>query len=452
MKKLLLLITFLLSIACANAQSPTFQWVKGTGATSKISVYSGNSIAVDAAGNVYTTGCFIGTVDFDPGAGTYNLTSDTTDNIFISKLDASGNFVWAKEMSGTGSSNSGAGTSIVVDATGNVYTTGCFSGTIDFDPGVGIVNLTSGLGGQETFISKLDASGNFVWAKKISGAGSGDSSFGNSIAIDAADNVYTTGSFQGTIDFDPGAGTFDITSGVGGMDIFISKLDASGSFVWAKQMPCAWGASGNAGSIAIDAAGKIYTTGYFHGTIDFDPGAGTFNLNAINTDIFISKLDASGNFVWAKNMGGSGSSDSGYGSSIAVDSADNVYSMGYFYGTVDFDPGVGIDSLTAVGTTNMFVSKLDAYGDFVWAKNIGGSATSYSQGYSLALDIADNVYTTGAFIGTVDFDPGAGIDSLTSNTSGDIFISKLDGSGNFVWAVQMGGASSYIQGCSITVD
>ena len=128
----------------------------------------GNSIAVDASGNIYTTGYFAGTVDFDPSAGTYNLTSAGGNDIFISKLDASGNFVWAKQLGGT---NDEKGNSIVVDASGNIYTTGNFAGTVDFDPGAGTFGLAS-TGNYDIFISKLDASGYFVWAKKMGGTSS----------------------------------------------------------------------------------------------------------------------------------------------------------------------------------------------------------------------------------------------------------------------------------------
>jgi len=191
---------------------------------------------------------------------------------------------------------------------------------------------------------------NFEWAKQLGGV---SSDVGSSIAVDAFGNVYTTGYFQGTADFDPGPGAFNLTS-AGGGDIFISKLDASGNFVWAKQMG---GTSEDVGySIAVDASGNVFTTGYFEGTADFDPGPGTFNLtSAGNTDIFISKLDASGNFVWAKQLGGT---DYDSGVSIALDTSGNVYTTGWFQGTVDFDPGPGTFNLTSAGNSDIFVHKM----------------------------------------------------------------------------------------------
>ena len=127
---------------------------------------------------------------------------------------------------------------------------------------------------------------NFLWAKQLGGA---NQELGNSIAVDANGNVYTAGSFQSTVDFDPGPAIYNLTavSSFGGNDIFISKLDASGNFLWAKQLG---GVLDDAGfSIAVDGNGNIYTTGYFTGTADFDPGPGTYNLNSAGTeDIFVS--------------------------------------------------------------------------------------------------------------------------------------------------------------------
>jgi len=411
----------------AFSQSPNWLWAKGMGGTNNDIGYS---IAIDASGNVYTTGHFSGTVDFDPGIGVYNLTHG---GCFFSKLDASGNFVWAKEIFWQV-----IGYSIEIDTAGNgdVYTTGLFYGTIDFDPdSSGIFNLTAAPGSFDIFISKLDSSGNFVWAKRMGGTGYDE---GRSIAVDPAGSgdVYTTGRFSGTADFDPGPGVYNLTS-AGNYEIFISKLDSSGNFVWAKAMGGT--DSDIAYSIAIDptGSGDVYTTGFFIGTVDFDPdSSGIFNLTSAGSyDIFISKLDGSGNFIWAKAIGGASvSGDIGYSIAIEPSGSGDVYTTGVFAGIVDFDPDTGIFNLTGNG---IFISKLDSSGNFVWAKAIVG--TNSAVGFSIALDPAGSgdVYTTGYFHGTVDFDPDSmGIFNLTGNA---IFLSKLDSSGNFVWAKAMGG-------------
>ncbi len=413
-----------LNYSVITAQDIELNWAKAMGGTT--SDY-GNSISTDASGNVYTTGAFFGTVDFDPSAGTYNLTPAGGGgiDIFIQKLDASGNFLWAKAMGGT---SEDIGYSISTDDSGNIYTTGYFQGTADFDPSAGTYNLTSA-GSRDIFIQKLDASGNLVWAKAMGGT---SYDYGYSISTDASGNVYTTGFFQDLADFDPSAGTYNLTS-AGSRDIFIQKLDASGNLLWAKAMG---GTSDDYGySISTDASGNVYITGYFEGTVDFDPSAGTYNLTSAGySDIFIQKLDASGNLLWAIAMGGT-SYDEGY--SISTDGSGNVYITGSFKGTVDFDPSAGTYNLTSAGSYDIFIQKLDASGNLLWAKAMGG--TSYDEGFSISTDASGNSYTTGTFTGTVDFDPSAGTYNLTSASSGDIFIQKLDASGNLVWAKAMGG-------------
>jgi hypothetical protein len=435
MKKILLNTCFLLAAAMINAQAPTFAWAKGMGASS----YDwGLAMTNDAAGNVYTTGFFQNTVDFDPGAGTSTLSASGID-IFIQKLDVSGNFLWAKKISSSGEDK---GNAITLDASGNVYVTGYYSGTADFDPGAGTFTMgTAGV--KDIFVLKLDASGNFGWAKKMGG-----SSFdlANSIALDAGGNVYTCGSFYGTVDFDPGVGTATLAS-PGNDDIFISKLDASGNFVWVQQMGSA--STDQALALTLDAAGNVYSTGSFQGTVDLDPGAGTATFAAFSQDIFVSKLDASGSFVWGKTMSGSAQA---IGNSIALDASANVYLTGVMQGTVDFDPGAGTFTLSQTGvmmnSPDIFVSKLDASGNFVWAKSMGGQ--NHDSGNSIFVDGPGNVYLTGHFQTTCDFDPGAGTFTMTT-TGQEPYIEKLDASGNFVWVKNFYGTGSG-EGFSIRVD
>jgi hypothetical protein len=125
---------------------------------------------------------------------------------------------------------------------------------------------------------------------------------GYSIKVDVSGNTYVAGSYTGTADFDPGAGTANLIS-VSNYDIFIAKYDASGNYVYAKSMGGI--AADEASSLAIDASGNVYITGYFQGTADFDPGAGTANLTSVRGPIFSSpSTSASGNYVYAKAMGG----------------------------------------------------------------------------------------------------------------------------------------------------
>ncbi len=334
-------------------------------------------------------------------------------------------FDWARNMGGNSGDYS---SSIVVDKFGNIYTTGYFFGTADFNPGPGINNLVSN-GASDIFIQKLDAAGNFLWAKSLGG---NSYDYGNSVAVDNSGNVYLTGVFQNTVDFDPGFGTVNRTSnGVG--DIFVLKFDNSGNYVWSKQFGGVLDDRGK--MIKIDSSNNIYTTGFFQDVVDFDPGTGIQNLSSAgDIDIFIQKLDSSGNLVWTKRMG---SSQQDYGQAISLDNSGYIYTTGLFRGTVDFDPGIGISYLYSLTTFGTYIQKLDFSGNLIWAKQISGA--SWVQSESIFVDAFGEVYTTGYFIGTIDFDPGNGVSNFTSNGGRDIFILKLNSAGNIVWMKQIGG-------------
>jgi len=410
-------------------------WARGMGGASKDYGYG---IAVGTDGSVYTTGSFQGAADFDPGGGTYNLTSAGGEDIFVSKLDSAGNFVWACRMGAAGGGVADdVGYGIDIGTDGSVHTTGFFTDTADFDPGPGTYNLTSA-GGEDIFVSKLDASGNFVWACRMGAAGGGgadDAGYG--IAVGTDGSVHTTGFFTDTADFDPGAGTYNLTS-AGGDDVFVSKLDASGNFVWARRM----GSAGGGGAddvgygIALGADGSVHTTGFFTGTADFDTGAGTYNLtSAGGDDVFVSKLNSGGNFTWAAGMGGA-NNDIGYGIAVATDGT--VHTAGSFEATADFDPGAGTFNLTSAGGDDIFVSKLDSAGSLRWACNMGGIDNDVARGIAVANYGQDTaVYTTGSFRTTADFDPGPGTFNLTSVGNTDAFLSKLWSNrtliGDLVW-------------------
>jgi gliding motility-associated-like protein len=433
---LLLALHLCLATSSVYAQETVeLSWMKQFGAAGND---RGRDMVLDAAGNVYTTGAYANTVDFDPGSGTFNLTSTGGSQIFVSKLDVDGNFVWAKSMGGSGGDT---GQGIGVDDAGNVYITGGFTGTADFDPGPGSFTLTAATTTEyDIFVVKLNASGDFVWAKGVTGGTWWDS--GYDLAVDAIGNVHVVGRFYfqgGPRDFDPGPGTFFLTAGQ--EDVFILKLDTNGNFVWARDFGA--GSLENRGySILLDASGNVYTTGYFEGTIDFDPGVGTANLTASGDwDIFYSKLDANGNFLWARSMVNSITNYytiGDHGSKIALDAAGNLYATGRYNGTVDFDMGAGTFNLTASGGGyDIYLTKLNPSGDFEWAKSMGG--TGYDEGFSIAVDDTGNkVYLAGLFVQTVDFDPGPGTFNLTSLGGDDVFFSKFDGSGNFVWATSLG--------------
>jgi len=335
-KKILFILLITLATTILHAQDVYLKWAKQIGGSGSYSV--GNSIAVDASGNVFTTGSFTGTVDFDPGPGVFNLIAVGSGNIFVSKLNAAGNFVWAKQMGGTGS---GYGSSISLDATGNIYSTGAFGGTVDFDPGVGVFNLGATTSSGDCFVSKLDECGNFLWAS-IPVTGSG---YGTGISIDAAGNAYVSGFFVGAI-----AIGNDTLGNTGNWSAFIAKYDSGGNAIWGRT-PGGTGLDYGTG-ICTNGNGNIFVTGYFTSSYLNFGGIPVLNDNAGFDDVFIAAYDTGGNAIWAKSVGGQ---DYDYGMGICTGNNGKIYVTGYLG---SYSVNFGNTTLTNKGSNDIFIARL----------------------------------------------------------------------------------------------
>lgn len=260
-------------------------WVKNIGASS--ASVDGNCVALDTSENIYVAGNYDGTSDFNPGSSTNLLHSAGGTDVFILKLDNNGNYIWSKKMGGTGMDRS---SELIVDKSKNIYTTGFFEYTVDFNPHiVGTYTLNASYG-LNAFVSKLDSSGNFLWAKNIGGNISNNTATG--IAKDDFNNLYITGSYMNTTDFDPGIDTFYVYMSSFNYHnyAYILKLDSIGNFINVKVF-------GNgcynafSEAVAIDVQGNVLNTGSFYGTGDFDPGNSIQYLTSNGySDIYISKF------------------------------------------------------------------------------------------------------------------------------------------------------------------
>lgn len=221
--KAIILIALTAVTSMLSLQAQTIDWVKSIGGNADEGY---GPMKPDASGNMYLCGQFNGTVDFDPGPGVSNLTSNGDLDCYVVKYDSIGNFIWAVGWGGTGNDYS---SDIELDDSGNVYVVGIFWDTVDFDPGPAIFTLSSA-GLREIFISKFNENGNFIWAKRIGGASNDWLVY---MELDDAANICLTGAFQGTSDFDPGLGTATLSSQFFSKDIFIAKYDRQSKYLWA---------------------------------------------------------------------------------------------------------------------------------------------------------------------------------------------------------------------------
>jgi hypothetical protein len=265
------------------------------------------------------------------------------------------------------------------------------------------------------FILKVDNNGNFIWAGQFHVVNPHHSRFvSGDVAVDSSGNVFIAGGFRGYYDLDPGPGEYVLYGcRLAG---FITKLDMNGNFVWANvydgKSQCMYEM---VTSVAVDSSDNLLITGTtdVSDEVDMDPGPGTYLINAN----YLAKLTNDGDFIWAYHPF--------IAADIALDRSDNIYALG-----------------------GRNVSKLSANGDLRWTASLDGGSIS---GNSVALDKSGNIYCTGNFQDTVDFDPGPGTLELTSAGLNDIFVLQLDKTGNLGWAVNMGGSKDDY-GMGISVD
>jgi hypothetical protein len=386
-------------------------WLRGAGGNSDDYV---NDIYCDPAGNVYIAGSSnSASISF----GGISLTGNGFHDIVIAKYDTSGNVIWAQNFGNAGDERAfdikGIG--------GDIYITGNFDGaTVSF----GATTLSnSSTGSRDIFVTKLDTAANAVWAQS---AGSSSNDFGNGVSVDATNNIYVTGNFVNTITF----GSTTLTAS-GGTDIFLAKYDSSGSVMWAVRTG---GTSSEMGiDLCNDMAGNVYLTGNFSST-NMVFASTNFSFGGGASDILILKYDSAGNEIWGRFAGGA-SSDIGYG--ICTDAAGNVCTVGQFNFSITF----GSTTITTSGLLDIFIVKLDASGNLLWATPAGGS-NSADIGFGIATDSNSSTYITGYFGSTsVSF----GSSTLTNAGQNDVFIAKLDSSNTTsVVQIRPGGMSFYL--------
>jgi PKD repeat protein len=400
-----------------------WNWAQSAGGTSGD---NGKAIATDSSGNVYVTGMYQQTANF----GSITLTDDGSfpyePNIFIAKMDPSGNWLWAKKVI-CNNYRSVWVEAINVDTNGNCIIVGQHNGA---SFGTQIVSN----GGMDGFIAKLDTNGNWLWAKTLGGSGS-DAAYG--VGSDTDGNIYVTGRYSDTVIVDT-----TLLISAGSYDVFVVKMDSNGNWVWAKR---AGGSEWDYGyGISTDNSGNSFVTGSFGSSSSF--GSVNLSSNGYN-DIFVAKIDTYGNWLWA-NKAGSNNSDEGL--AVVCDNAGNVFVTGKIGGISTF----GTTTIGTYGSPYQFVAKLDIDGNWLWAQQIGQGSYSIAVGnngliyvlgssiidtsgnliytwqigstsanncFGIATDNMNNVYATGRFSGNVSI----GSHNLISNGNDDVFVAKL---------------------------
>ena len=431
MSKIVLIFGLLIIPFSQLAQTSNLDWAKVYGDEDRVVP---SKTVTSISGSHYTIGSHNGKVDLhtDTNASLiYNASSNNSNyyDMYIQKVNSDGSFAWAFAIPSRAILASGRG--ICVDSQSNIYVTGQTYSFRDFDPSPAPGDTALSPINNSIFIAKYDSSGNFIWLKTIYGSQNRN----GSIALQN-NSLYIYGNFQTACDMDPSPTSTYMLSG-GQIEHFILNLDTAGNFRWAKSFGGKF--DDNAGAMTLDANGDILITGLFRDTADFQTDSNlTFNLVAsgsIDVDPFVAKFDSLGNFIWAQQFVSYGSADIMNG--ISTDSKNNVYVSGIVGGGLDVDPSSATHYISRTnGYNDGFLVKLDSVGDFKWAYVM--NSPHYSKANQVCNDQRDNVYLTGYFRDSVDFDPGNAVHNKYANSGSDIFILMLDSSGNLGWVHQMG--------------
>ncbi len=388
-----------------NIQAQNFTLAKKYGG---IGADAAEKICADNNGNIYITGTFENTAQF----GNCSISSSGLTDIFIAKLDSLGNCVWLKK--GGSSANKDESNDIAIDSHGNVFITGKLRGTAIFD-GISVT-------GDGIYIAKYNNNGAIQWVKRA------DGDYSNSIGIDSNDNCIITGIFSGSAFF----GSTLLISSLGGSssEMFVCKLNNNGSFLWTIKAICAYSMTAN--DLTIDSQNNIYITGAIEHTATFGSTTLTLPLGEIY-NIFVTKLDSSGNYIWANKAGGKLEN---FAYSIGLDAIGNIFISGYFDDTVHFNNV----NIVSYGGRDIFVAKLDNSGNWLWAQHAG--STNYDESYALTIDNSGNALLTGYFQTQAIF---GNTNISTSSGAGDktVFIASYANNGNLNWVTANKDTSNY---------
>ena len=351
-------------------------------------------LRTDTSGNLVVSGQTFGQAQF----GSFELSGESsTSNVFITTLNTDGVFLSARSF---GSVN----TNIATDSVGNFYAT-------KFYP------LSDG---HKFDIIKFDPSGNRVWTKSVVPNPLKYTNFGSTGSVRVGNNgeLYVTGQFRGTVDFDPSAKTKSVSSGLG-TGSFIVKLDTNGNFVWvAPFVVASSGGTVSDPSLAQDGTGNLVVSGSFYGSVDTDP---TSKTNIVSTStgngMFVTKLSSSGTPIWSKTFTTNGIATNMGG--FKFDALGNIYAKGSFSGTVDFDPSAAVANRTSEGGLDIFILQLKSNGSFGWVETIGGPGDQSSNSWSI--DESGTISLVGMYTTPFDVDPDPnsatmlpGLDGATS--------------------------------------
>jgi hypothetical protein len=413
MKKIYTLLAALFLIINAWGQTPSYQWANKLEGSSTSFTLQVNDIDVDKTTNeVYIVGSFRGTVDFDPSSGIFNVVSSTGgfDSYFIAKYTPSGALIWVNKFGSTSYQNI---YDIKVDNSSNIYVSGTFDVTMDFDPGPGNASLATGSG--TGYIAKYDQNGNFLWVNATSG-------YATSIAFDSSNNIFVSSMYTG------GYSLYKFNSSG-------TQLTISGAYSGSSTMPVDI-------RITTDAADNVFLAIGFGTDLK---SVGNFTLtSAGGNDIALIKYGNNLVPIWADRIGGTGNdcvvtNNFRGGIDLAIDNSNNICLVGGFTGTCDFNPSAATQTIVSASPIgDGYIAKYDnTTGSLIFAEHLTSGSTSHVLPNRVIIDSYNFIHVFGSLAGTADFDPSSSNLAVSGNSGSgghSLFLSKFDAAGGVVYA------------------
>lgn len=412
MKQLLLITLLTFSAFPVVAQD----WLTGSSGNF---VSEALDVTTDPTGNSILTGYFSGQIQFNDSTET--AVSGLND-ILLAKFDPNGNMLWLQRFGGN---QADRGHKVVTDASGNIYVTGYFAGSMT----MGSFTLNSNGGSRDIFLAKLNPAGVVLWARSDGGS-SEETPYG--LAVDTQGSPVITGRFEGTSTIGGTTYTsqFNPFAGAPGFDIFIAKFTTAGTPVWTKKGNSRQDDTGLA--VVCDNSNNVYVTGQYSDTMTFITQ--TIN-NQVNNAGYVAKLSSNGDFVWFDKLGATQT----YANAIRINSSNELYVTGNFLGTMNILANSVNTQLTNPYIKKIFLIKIGAAnGNYIWGRAQGSDSDVNARG--LTLDNSENVFICGDF--RCNFDEYRdSTDTGLWNTVGfrDIFVSKFSPGGGMIWNKHSGG-------------
>lgn len=447
--KLIAFIFFIIPIGLYG-QMFNYQWAKHIAGQNSV---EGRAVNIDIDGNVISGGVWLNNIDFD-SPNNIDTTSNynSSNSIYITKCDYYGNYKWGFVLKNTGTYEIIL-SDIETDQFGNVYIGGAYGSNFDLDPSPSNTVMTKKTGMKDAFLAKYDKNGNYLWSVLLNNTYFYGEKLLNDIELDQYGNAYITGSFEGSVDFDPDSTSTFIVNGSSN-SIYVSKYSPSGDFMDMHFFYSPGAYDSHPVDMVVDKTGSVYVTGELMNDAFRVNGFNIYSGQILRSkgfgDIFLIKLNPNLDPVWYYGIG---TDESERPTALAIDDSANIYLTGFFESPIDMDPdSVGVSMLNgSPNSISLFIAKYDSIGSNMWVKEFATNVPNAAYAKAIDLDGKNNIYLTFLAYDTIWLNPGVDSLSIIANSM-STSIAKINSNGHAENATILYNYSNNINQSNVDVD